>query len=83
MELVTSHRQLKHGVIMSVRDREGNEVFGGEVIGFPYKGGTRAGVNQEPDMVQIRLRSRRSQDMFLAQIGIGPKASPERRTYII
>lgn len=83
MELVTSHRQLKHGVAMCVKDHTGQEVFTGEIIGFPYKSGARSGTNQEPDMVQIRLKSRRDQDMFLAQLGIGPNASPERRTYII
>lgn len=83
MELVTSHRALKHGAGICVKNREGQEVFAGEVIGFPYSSRSQRGANHEPDMVQIRLRNGREQDISLAQLGIGPKASPERRTYII
>lgn len=82
MERVTSHRRLTHGVIISVKDHNGEVVTAGEIIGFPYNSSLRSGSNREPDMVQVRMGNRQEKDMLLSDLGIGPHARPDRHTYI-
>lgn len=88
MKPVKQHRELKHGLFISVRDLDGKEIFGGQVVGFPYH--HRSGKSHSspkdatPDTVLVRLhRSRKDEAKSLRVMGIGRNASPDRQTFII
>lgn len=85
MERVVSHRQLKHGTVIIVKDGDGNEIpsLSGHIVGFPYSSSHRHSANGAPDMVLIRLKSNKDQDTPLSRLGLGPHADSKRRAYIV
>lgn len=89
MEPVKQHRQLVHGLFISVRDLEGKEIFGGQVVGFPYNDSARRKSSStprdaSPDTVLVRLhRSKKEGAKSLRGMGIGRDANPQRQTFIM
>lgn len=84
MERIVSHRQLKHGVMILVKDRDNNVVFSGQVVGFPYSSGPHGrSANGTPDMVLIRLKSNKDEAKRFAELGLDPRFNIGRRTYLI
>jgi len=70
--------------MITVKGPNKEEVFSGQIVGFPYSSGPHGrSTNGTPDVVLIRTKSNKDEVKRFAELGLGPHANPERRTYVI